>query len=140
MLKRIVIVLVVVVALAFRAIAQSGAPLSGRLLDYETGEGVMGAVVELSSVNNPESRRYTTSEHGGYFRFNSVGAGRYKILVTFIGYKDHEAEVQTSGLPKAMGNITMQTTAVEIEAVVATAVTQRTVMLGDTLRYNADAF
>lgn len=140
MLKRAVILLLMVVAVAFQAVAQSGAPLSGRLLDYETGDGVMGAVIELSSVNNPEKRRYTTSEHGGYFRFNSVGAGRYKILVTFIGYKDHEAEIQTSGLPKAMGNITMHTSAVEIEAVVATAVTQRTVMLGDTLRYNADAF
>ncbi|MBQ7855949.1 MAG: outer membrane beta-barrel protein [Alistipes sp.] len=120
--------------------AQHSASVSGRLLDYDTEEGIAGAVIEVSHISTPDSKRYYTSEYGGYFRIPPLPNGDYRCVATFIGYEDREFSVKVKGLPVSLGNLSMRTRAIGIDAVVATAVSTRTTILGDTLRYNADAF
>ena len=137
---RVVILLIAVLAFALKVSAQSVTSVSGRLLDYDTESGIAGVVIEVSPISAPDSKRYYTSEYGGYFRIPSLSDGEYRCVATFIGYQDREFSVKVKGLPINLGNMTMRSQAIGIEAVVATAVSTRTAILGDTLRYNADAF
>lgn len=138
-LKRALILLVAFVA-HFAVWAQGGVPISGRIIDAETTDGVPGAVIELANVKTPDAKKYYTSEYGGYFRIPNVAQGEYNCVVTFIGYADHAFTFTCSGLPKDVGEVKISQSAVKIETVVKTAVSTRTVIMGDTLRYNADAF
>lgn len=139
-LERIILFLLAVCALIAPLAAQQSATVSGRLLDYDTNDGVIAAVIELAPKNNPDKKRYTTSEYGGHFKFSGVPEGEYQCVATFVGYEDCHFEFKCTGMPKSLGNLIMRQKAIGIEAVVKEGVSTRAVMLGDTLRYNADAF
>jgi hypothetical protein len=138
-INRILMLLLSVVA-CFTAVAQSGAHISGRVVDGDTLEGLAGAVVEVWSVKTPSQKRYFTTEYGGYFRIPNVAQGEYSGVVTFVGYADKQISFRSEGLPKSIGDITIAVSAIGIETVVKTAVSTRTMIMGDTLRYNADSF
>ena len=122
------------------ASAQGGVVVSGNVVDADTREGVAGAVIEIVNTKAGSQPRYYTTEYGGYFRISNVAEGHYKATVSFIGYGDKEFSFQVAGLPINVGNVTIAVSAIGIETVVKTAVSKRTTILGDTLRYNADAF
>ena len=120
--------------------AQQPVSVSGRLFDEENREGVIGAVIEVVPAATPEKVRYYTSEYGGYFKIPALRAGSYRCVATFIGYEDRVFEFEVASLPLDVGTLAMKTSSIGIEAVVKEAVSTRTTMVGDTLRYNADAF
>ena len=97
-------------------------------------------MVEIVGVKNPEQKRYYTTEYGGYFRIVNVPNGDYKGSISFIGYGKKEFTFRVAGLPINVGTLRIAVSAIGIETVVKTAVSKRTTILGDTLRYNADAF
>lgn len=137
---RALLTLVVVLVAHLVVAAQSGAPVSGRILSSETNEGIAGAVIEVANVKTPTQKRYYTTEYGGYFRIPNVADGEYQCLVTYIGYANKSFSFKVSGLPINVGTIVAEVSAIGIETVVKTAVSTRTTIMGDTLRYNADAF
>ncbi|MBQ9138448.1 MAG: TonB-dependent receptor [Alistipes sp.] len=122
------------------AVAQGRGSVSGRVVDGDTLDGVAGAVVEIAPARTPDAKRYFTTEYGGYFTIPNVTAGEYSCTVTFVGYADKTITFTTAGLPKNIGDIQIVASAIGIETVVKTAVSTRTVIMGDTLRYNADSF
>lgn len=135
-------VLLSVICFAIHAVvyAQGGSFVSGRVVDGETLDGIAGAVLEIAPQQTPDAKRYYTSEYGGYFRIPSLRDGNYICKISCMGYAERTIEFKHSGLPKDMGNIKLEISAVNIDAVVKTAVSTRTMIMGDTLRYNADAF
>ena len=137
---RLFLTLIAVLAVHFAMMAQGSAYVSGRVIDAETEEGVAGAVIEVANVKSPNQKRYYTTEYGGYFRIPNVAEGEYQGLITFIGYADKPFTFKSAGLPVDVGTIRVEVSAVGIETVVKTAVSVRTAIVGDTLRYNADAF
>jgi hypothetical protein len=139
-LERIILFLLATCSLIAPLSAQQSATVSGRLLDYDTNDGVIAAVIELAPKNNPDKKRYTTSEYGGHFKFTAVPEGEYHCVATFVGYEDCVFEFKSTGMPKSLGNLIMRQKAIGIDAVVKEGVSTRAVMLEDTLRYNADAF
>ena len=139
---RIRTLLTLLIALVAHAVvaAQSTAPVSGRVVSTDTREGIAGAVIEVANKKTPSQKRYYTTEYGGYFRIPNVAQGEYDCLVTFIGYADKNFSFRATGLPINVGTIYVDVSAIGIETVVKTAVSTRTTIMGDTLRYNADAF
>lgn len=138
-LRRIIMSILFAVC-AVAASAQQTVSVSGRLFDSENNEGVIGAVIEVVPVAAPDKVRYYTSEYGGYFKIPALREGAYKCTATFIGYEDCEFSFDVASLPLNLGTLNMKTSSIGIEAVVKEAVSTRTTMVGDTLRYNADAF
>lgn len=139
---RIRTLLTLLIALVAHAVvaAQSTAPVSGRVVSTDTQEGIAGAVIEVANKKTPSQKRYYTTEYGGYFRIPNVAQGEYDCLVTFIGYADKNFSFRATGLPINVGTVYVDVSAIGIETVVKTAVSTRTTIMGDTLRYNADAF
>ena len=110
-LNRILMLLLAVVT-CFTVAAQSGAHISGRVVDGDTLEGVAGAVIEVNSVKTPSQKRYYTTEYGGNFRIPNVAQGDYDAVVTFIGYADKRFSFRSEGLPKSIGDVTITVSAI----------------------------
>jgi len=73
---------------AVQGFAQSGAILSGRVIDQGTARPVSDAQVELAGT----PRRVTTGRDGN-FVFSGLGAGAYTLRISRVGYATTDAEV-----------------------------------------------
>ena len=116
------------------------AVVSGRFFDAETKEGVVGAVIEITSPKDSLFRRHYTSGHGGYFKTPPLPRGEYKLTSTFIGYKDYERTFKVDALPINLGDMVMMQAAINVGVVVKEVVVPRAQIVGDTLRYSASQF
>ena len=126
-------------AFALSAFAQTG-KVSFSLIDSQTKQGVMGAVVEVYPTAKPDNKKYYTSGANGYVSIQGLSYGNYTIVATFIGYKDMIKEFRLSGATLSLGKLVMSEDAQRIETVVKTVKALRTSQNGDTLSYSAGAF
>ena len=133
------IVLIFTVAFAVSAFAQTG-KVSFSLIDSQTKQGVMGAVVEVYPTAKPDSKKYYTSGANGYVSVPGLSYGNYTMVVTFIGYKDLTKSFRLSGASLSLGKLVMEESTQRIETVVKTVKALRTSQNGDTLSYSAGAF
>ena len=135
-MKRLLI-LFMMLCMALPAMAQSGR-LTAKIVDMETKDGVIGAIVELQSKSNPNIRKHNTTGAGGNVTIVGLAAGDYTMSVMFIGYTPYTADVKITGTTN-LGTVEL-TPGVQIEAVVKEVQALRTSQNGDTVAYNAAAF
>ncbi len=116
------------------------ATVSGRVFDAESKEGVVGAVIEVTMPSDTLYRRHYTTGYGGYFKTPPMRVGKYKMLITFLGYTDYTREFEVKGMPLDLGDMAMAQSAIEVAVVVKEVVAPRAKIDGDTVRYNASQF
>ena len=122
---------------ALPAFAQSGR-LVTKVIDMETKEGVVGAIVELTSKENPKMRKHNTTGAGGSVTIAPLTNGEYTMTIAFIGYTTLTQDVTIKGATD-LGVVELAS-GVAIETVVKEVQALRTSQNGDTLAYNAAAF
>ncbi|NBW38196.1 MAG: TonB-dependent receptor, partial [Cytophagia bacterium] len=88
--------------------------ISGKVSD-EKGESIPGANVSLKDTYDGASTNID-----GSFRFSSTEKGKHVLVVTFVGYKNHEQAVELTGTPLVL-NIELKETINQLEAVTITA-------------------
>ena len=116
------------------------AVVSGRFFDTESKEGVVGAIVEITSPRDSLFRRHYTTGYGGFFKTPPLPRGEYKLTSTFLGYQDYERTFKVDALPISLGDMAMSPAAIDVGLVVKTVVVPRATIMGDTLRYTASQF
>lgn len=116
------------------------AVVSGRFFDAETKEGVVGAIIEITSPKDSLFRRHYTTGYGGYFKTPPMPRGEYKLTSTFLGYQDYVRNFKVDALPVNLNDMAMQQSAIDVGLVVKTVVVPRAQIMGDTLRYSASQF
>ena len=129
--------IIMMLCLALPAMAQSGRVVA-KVVDMETKEGIVGAIVELTSKSNPNVRKHNTTGAGGSVTIAPVANGEYTMTIAFIGYSTLTQDVTVSGTTE-LGKVELAA-GVAIEAVVKEVQAMRTSQNGDTLAYNAAAF
>ena len=65
---------------AAAASAQTGA-VTGRIVDADTGESVVGAVLTVTPARNPEKKQYLTSAYEGPVSIPSLSYGESGLTV-----------------------------------------------------------
>ena len=133
------IVFIFTTLFAVSAFAQTG-KVTLSLIDAQTKQGVMGAVIEVYPTAKPDNKKYYTSGANGYAAISGLSYGDYTLVATFIGYKDLTKKFRVSGETLSLGKLVMVEEAERIETVVKTVKALRTSQNGDTLSYSAGAF
>ena len=72
---------ILAMAFAVSAFAQSG-KVSFSLIDSQSKQGVMGAVVEVYPTAKPDNKKYYTSGANGYVSIPGLAYGNYTMVVT----------------------------------------------------------
>ena len=122
---------------ALPAMAQSG-KVTARIIDAETNEGIIGAVMEVVNVDT-DRRRHSVSGANGAVTVTGMAFGEYEVSVSFIGYTTVKKRISHTSGNTDLGNIALQH-GVAIETVVKEVQALRTSQNGDTVAYNAAAF
>ncbi len=120
--------------------AQDKGSISGRLTDAETSESVVGSVIEVYDIKTPESKKYHTTGVGGVIDINSLSYGEYRLVFSYLGYKNLELTVNVNKPSNDVGTLRMETDVTEIGRVEVEVAQMRTSQKGDTIVYNAEAF
>ena len=125
---------------AATVLAQSKGTINGTVIDQQK-EGIVGAVLELTSLRDTLQKKYTTTAIRGAFQFKSVPEGKYRISSSSLGYKDSVQMISVAGGKTLdMPAWVMEEDAKQIDAVSVTTQAVRTTINGDTIVYNASAY
>ena len=136
-MKRL-IALVAFVLMALPVMAQSG-KVTARIVDGDTKEGIIGAIMEVRKEGSQAAGRHSVSGAEGKVTVSGLAAGDYTVTITFIGYAAQTHTVKLA--PNAdLGVVELMPEAVAIDAVVKEVQALRTSQNGDTVAYNAAAF
>ena len=119
-------------------VAQSG-KVTARIVDGETKEGIIGAIMEVRKANSQAAGRHSVSGAEGKVTVTGLTPGDYTATIAFIGYATQEIKV-TLTQNADLGIVELMPEAVAIEAVVKEVQALRTSQNGDTVAYNAAAF
>ncbi|MBB6612609.1 TonB-dependent receptor [Pontibacter sp. Tf4] len=104
-------------------IAKGNAKISGVVLDADTKSPVEFATVALVSVATGKPVDGTMADEKGRFTIQKVGAGNYKLLVSFIGYEQKTLAaftVKSDNDDVNLGSITLTSSAQKLTEVVVT--------------------
>lgn len=119
---------------------QGNAKVSGILVDSASNKPVEFATIAVLSIATNKPINGTTADANGKFTINKLAPGKYRILYTFIGYKDKRSSVLTvdRGSNINLGTIKLSAdvrTLKEVNVVGQAAMIEEKV---DRLVYNAD--
>ncbi|MBQ8272801.1 MAG: outer membrane beta-barrel protein [Tidjanibacter sp.] len=137
-MKRIILFIgCVILGIGF-AFAQNSGILKATLKDSKSGEGINGAVIELTSSANGKSQYYT-SGYQGKVEIKNLTPTTYNMTITFLGYKEYTKRVKIGAGVNNLGAIKLEEDATIIEQVEINGFLG-TSTKGDTVSYNAAAF
>ena len=139
-MKRVILSILIAITTLSIAMAQQKGKVSFVLLDSESKQAVIGAVVELYPTAKPDNKRYYTSNVDGSVNLPSLEYGEYTILATSLGYADLTKTFTVKSANLNLGKISMKESTTRIDTVVKEVKSLRASQNGDTLSYNAGAF
>ena len=139
-MKRVILSILIAITTLSTAMAQQKGKVSFVLLDSESKQAVIGAVVELYPTAKPDNKRYYTSNVDGSVNLPSLEYGEYTILATSLGYADLTTTFTVKSANLNLGKISMKESTPRIDTVVKEVKSLRASQNGDTLSYNAGAF
>ncbi|GAB3940180.1 outer membrane beta-barrel family protein [Spirosoma harenae] len=121
-------------------IARGNGKITGTLMDSTTNKPVEFATVALLNTATNKPIDGTTADAKGQFTLGKVAPGKYRLLFTFIGYKDKRSALLTvnKGSTITLGTIQLSPdvrTLSEVNVVGQAAMVEEKV---DRLVYNAD--
>ncbi|MBR2424930.1 MAG: outer membrane beta-barrel protein [Tidjanibacter sp.] len=137
-MKRLVVLACCILCAASTLMAQNSGAISATLKDAVSGEGINGAVVELTNLKT-QKQLYYTSGYQGVISIKNLAPATYKMVITYLGYKDHTQEVKVGSSLTKLGTIRFKQDAKILEDIQIKGY-MGTSQKGDTVSYNASAF
>ncbi|KAA0993486.1 TonB-dependent receptor [Dyadobacter aurulentus] len=117
------------------------AEVSGIVLDSVSKKPLRTASVSLLTQRDSAYVSANVTEGDGKFRLKNVSAGSYRLLITFIGYRNKSALFQITGNnPVSLDTLWMTEQGTDLQEVVIKQEAPPVSMKGDTVQFNADAF
>jgi iron complex outermembrane recepter protein len=112
-------VLILALLLAPVALAQTGT-VTGRVVDADTDGAIPAATAALWQADALVAGAVTGPD--GTFRISGIAAGRYDVVVSFVGYEEIRREgVDVGGRTLDLGTIALRPDVAELDAVEVTA-------------------
>ena len=139
-MRRVFLSIFVTILTVTTVFAQQKGKVSFYLIDENSKQAVIGAVVEVYPTAKPDNKRYYTSNVDGSVAFPSLDYGEYTFLATSLGYSDLTKNFTVKSATVNLGKITMKESTTRIDTVVKEVKSLRASQSGDTLSYNAGAF
>ncbi|MDR6804201.1 outer membrane receptor protein involved in Fe transport [Dyadobacter sp. BE34] len=101
--------------------AQGYSKISGIVLDSAAAKGVEFASIALFNVADNKAIDGTTADESGKFAISKVAPGSYKLMISFIGYKDKAVNVKVEkGKDVELGSIQLASSVQNLQEVTIT--------------------
>ncbi len=122
-----------------QAPAQGNSKISGIVLDSAAAKGVEFASIALFNVADNKAIDGTTADESGKFAIVKVAPGSYKLLISFIGFKDKAVNVKVEkGKDVELGAIQLASSVQNLQEVTITGEKSLVEEKVDRLVFNAE--
>ncbi|QRR01578.1 TonB-dependent receptor domain-containing protein [Dyadobacter sandarakinus] len=120
--------------------SKGSSTISGMVLDSTAAKGIEFASVALFKLDNNQAVDGTTADETGKFSIVKVAPGDYKLLISFIGYKDKVIDRihVEKGKDVALGNIGLASSVQNLQEVTVTGERSLVEEKVDRLVFNAE--
>lgn len=123
--------------LSLSAFAQGESLVRGYVLDPDTGEGEIGAILQFYDSVHDKAIAFTTAAADGSFSQRLSGKGEFRVVVSNLGRKDLERIFTLApGSTVDLGRLVMETDAQQLDAAAVTAQKVLVKMDVDKMTYN----
>ncbi len=119
--------------------AQQKGTVTATIVDADTGNSVVGAVLTVAPTQSPDKKQGFASGYKGAASLTGLAYGEYALTVSFIGYNNLDTTFRLTTSRLNLGTLRLKP-GVQIETVVKEVKALRTSQKGDTVSYNAGAF
>lgn len=141
-MKKIIAGMALLLAATLSAFSQTkNIAVSGRVVE-DTKSPAIQATVQLLSLPDSVQAAGAATTAQGYFTLPKVGAGRYVLKVSYIGFKTQYVPLHlyATTTAKNVGTLTLETDAVMLAEAVVTAEAPQVQVVEDTLVYTSSAY
>ncbi|TWF35769.1 carboxypeptidase family protein [Chitinophaga polysaccharea] len=116
--------------------------IKGRVYDNELKEWLPSATVNCLRSKDSSKAAICFTDNNGAFFFDSLPAGKYSLLVTFVGYQSSLSSVReiVGGEVVDVGNIVLAKTGVTLSQIEIVKKKESFRLSRDTLEFNAGSF
>lgn len=120
-MRRALVSVAALVALACPLSAQTGGAIAGRVRDAVSGRSVGGATISVDG-----GRQGTATDTGGFYRVREVRSGWHRVQVARIGYRPmlYDSVLVRSGETVTL-DVALEALALQVESIAVTAVPDR---------------
>lgn len=119
--------------------AQGNSRISGIVLDSAAAKGVEFASIALFNAADNKAVDGTTADESGKFAIAKVAPGSYKLMISFIGYKDKAVNVKVEkGKDVELGSIRLASSVQNLQEVTITGEKSMVEEKVDRLVFNAE--
>ena len=113
--------------------------ISGQVADSLTKENLISANVILKYISTSEEQG-TTTDKNGIFRFEGIKNGKYNLIISYVGYKTFQTDIEIKNRSIDLEKILLSPTDIETKEVEVIGKVPPVVQNADTTQYNSDAF
>ncbi|GAB3258118.1 TonB-dependent receptor [Larkinella harenae] len=123
-------------------VAEAQSQIRGTVIDSTTRKPLLEATVSLLSVRDSSVVAFMITNREGEFTFNKIAVGTYRLLVTYVGYRNKSKGISvTAHQPSVQaGRFELTTQAVDLKEVVVKQEGPPITIKQDTVEFNADSF
>ncbi|AKD57011.1 outer membrane beta-barrel protein [Spirosoma radiotolerans] len=116
--------------------------IGGMVVDSASGKPLRQASISLMMDRDSSYVTGTITDGDGMFQLRNVAPGRYRLLVTFLGYRNNAQSITiTSGVPaNGVGILRMAEQSNQLQEVVVRQESPPVTVKQDTLEFNAGSF
>lgn len=116
--------------------------IRGVVVDSVSGKPLRLASVALQTAHDSDYVTATVTDGDGRFRFRNLAAGKYRLLITFLGYRNVSRFVSAdrANLLADIGTLRMVEQSSTLNEVVVRQEKAPIAVRGDTLEFNAGSF
>ncbi len=138
-MKKIGILLLLFVAILFKAEAQTGS-IKGKIVEYTDQKPIMGAIVSLLKQKDSSLVNEMITDKSGSFDFQNLEPDSFMVKINSINYEAYSSYINVFNTKKELPNIKLtiaakNLTGITIKSTIA-AVTQKE----DTIQYSASQY
>ncbi|GAB4040782.1 outer membrane beta-barrel protein [Spirosoma gilvum] len=138
------ILLFLFITLSTNLLAQTGtkSEIRGMVLDSASGKPLRQASVSLLTARDSSYITATITDGDGMFQLRNIAKGPYRILITFLGYRNLSQTVTLSPEKPVLnlGLLRMVEQSNQLQEVVVRQESAPVAVKGDTLEFNAGSF
>ncbi|WP_247236248.1 outer membrane beta-barrel family protein [Telluribacter sp. SYSU D00476] len=124
--------------------AQAQSPtyrVTGSVLDTTDQSAIVGAYVMVTQPGDSTAApKIVATDVNGRFEIGGLTPRRYRIKVTYLGYRDYERSIRLREEDLNLGAIYLSETAATLNEVKVVGQVQQSQQKGDTTQFNAAAF
>ncbi len=128
-----------IVIMALSALSAAAYTITGSVVDEENLP-LPAATVRLVTAKDSTYVSAVTTQDNGRFAIRNITDGNYKLIASYLGYRQYIMTLKVSGKNISAGTIALEPSSIQLKEATVTGIRTPIKVMQDTVEFNADSY